>query len=117
MKRTPLVRRTPLRSRGGHRFPKQVDEGFRQFVREQPCILHGRHVCWLPVQACHVIPKSRGVPDAANLFPGCVLVHAVQEGKTSEFEKMYDIDLKHIAQTLWDCYSSGGFDFVDGDAA
>lgn len=117
MKRSPLIRRTPLKSRGGSRFPEQVDEGFQEFVRQQPCVLAGRHSCWLPVQACHVIPKSRGVPDAANLSPGCVLAHAAQEGKTEEFERKYNLNLNHIARTLWDCYSSGGFDFYGGDAA
>lgn len=115
MKRAPLIRHAQLKAKSGSRFPKQVEEGFREFVRQQPCVLAGRHQCWLPVQACHVIPKARGVPDAANLFPGCMLAHSAQEGKTEEFEQKYDLDLTKIARTLWDCYNRGGFDF--GDAA
>ena len=107
-----IKRRTPLKTKGGSRFPKMVDEDFRSFVRQEPCVIRRHHICWLPVAACHVIPKSRGVPDRSNLYPGCVLAHAEQEGKTKAFEEKYNLDLSRIACELWQRYCRAGLDFV-----
>ena|SRR5258706_4173656 len=72
--------------RGGHMFPKNVDEARRDFIRAQPCAVTGRITGeWIKREdwmaqtlpkwwKCHVVPahvKSRGSggKDQGNMIP------------------------------------------------
>lgn len=72
MKRTPLKRRTPIRTKGGDRFPNRRDDAYREWTRWQPCVLHADpNDCDGPVQACHVVSRGAGGFDWGNLFSAC----------------------------------------------
>jgi hypothetical protein len=123
VKRTPLERSTPLArpgrlprhtrmaaknaKRGGHRFPKGVDEGFREYVRGLPCVARGpwwseMGRCDGPVAACHVKTRGAGGQDAGNLFPACSLHHHVQHTVgIKTFQEWFGLDLRAIAARVW----------------
>lgn len=88
--------------RGGHRFPDNVCEPLRVFLRGLPCILVGRvnrdgepHKCNGPVVVCHLKTRGSGGPDLENTFPGCQWgAHQEQEGSTREFQYHWTLRLK-----------------------
>lgn len=117
MKRTPLKRKTRLKSggslppvnrkRAGHRFPKGVDKALRVWVREQPCLLQGRflpwslHICRGRIQAHHVRSRGAGGGDRGNLVALCQRAH--QRGHAvgwKSFAAFWGIDLKAEAARL-----------------
>lgn len=110
MKRTPLRRKTRLRSRGRSRYPKARRMDYRAWIREQPCILsHLGHTCEgvgdrQRIEACHVKTWGSSGTDEGNLFPACPTVHDMQEGRTKEFEKRFKLNLSVAAQQYWTAY-------------
>lgn len=132
--RKPLRRKTPLRSgsvlpkrnrKRGHKFPKNVDERYREYIRAMPCIadwsqdgyrcnysipsrdiltytdyLCGRIGGRRAVECAHVIPRGRGGVDVGNTLPMCPRHHDEQEGKTPAFEAKYGVDLSAVASAL-----------------
>jgi len=109
------------KKRGGHAFPKNVDEARRDFIRAQPCILSGRmgkafgpdsywftaiHHCFAAVRACHVKSRGAGGKDVGNMYPGCDSAHDEQHRiGIPAFEKRWGVNLKEIAQRLEAEYS------------
>lgn len=77
---------------------RYIDEPYLAWIRLQPCILKGRagHHCYGPIAACHVKTRGAGGGDE-QVFPGCVIAHAAQEGKTKQFEATWAISLKESA--------------------
>ena len=118
MKRSqPLRRSTPMKrgtrikarnaKRGGHRFPKGVDEDFREFVRGLPCILRSYelHRCTGEVQCCHVKTRGAGGRDAGNCFPACDNAHRQQHiVGIKTFADIWSLDLRAIAEEVWTRY-------------
>ena len=96
--RTKRVKRKNKR-RGGHRFPKTVDESYRRWIRERPCLLRegqhlGVYVCYGRIEPDHVRARGPGGPDRKNLVPLCAKHHRRKHdmGRKS-FEEYYRIDL------------------------
>lgn len=115
----PLKRRTPLKAKGGARFPKGVDEDFRAYVREQPCCIgsdstEGGCYWWgaLPAhrgtylnEACHVKTRGAGGADKGNLVSMCKGHHREQHIVGIEsFQRVHGVDLREIAGALWARY-------------
>lgn len=106
--KAPRKPKTPTRVKainaktGGHRFPENVCEPLRAFLRGLPCILFGRvdrdgtpHVCKGRIVVCHNKTKGSSGPDLGNTFPGCEWgAHQDQEGHTKEFEYQWKLRLK-----------------------
>lgn len=84
-------------------FAKHRDPAYSAWIKDWPCLICQRH----PVDPAHVVPRSRGSDDRANLVPLCRAHHSAQEGRTSEFEAKHHIDLKLIAVLLDQRYESG----------
>ena len=98
--RTKRVKRKNKR-RGGHRFPKTVDESYRRWIRERPCLLRlavnkqlGVFECYGEVEPDHVKTRGTGGPDRRNMVPLCQTHHRLRHdmGRRS-FEKWYEVDL------------------------
>ena len=91
------------------RFEALRDEDFREWVREQPCVIANKD-CWYFRRddgtkfsdAAHVESKARGTGDAANLVPLCRCHHREQHtfGQRS-FEREHDLKLRQIAGEVW----------------
>lgn len=117
MKRTRMKKFNA--NRGGHKFPKGVDEGLREFVRGLPCIVEGRiaqglswhpHICWGVVQVCHVKTRGAGGEDRNNTFPACAGAHHMQHlVGIPEFERLWGVELKKIAQRVTAEYEKAKF--------
>lgn len=128
MKRTPIRRGKPLQRgttqlarttrmarrnarRKGHRFPKLVNEAFREYVRGLPCVLRGHpagHVCHGLVECCHVKTRGAGGADAANCFPACRAAHFTQHDLgIKSFQRLFGLDLPTIAAETWADYQAG----------
>ena len=95
--------------RKGHKFPKNVDELYRVWVRMLPCAVYlasGR-ACesWWRVHAAHIKSRGAGGPDRQNLVPLCAAHHALQHDiGIRSFQKRYGVDLKKIAHALTEQY-------------
>ena len=113
MKRTRLPRRTrlarggPLRRRGRARFRGyERNEPYRQWVRQHGCLLAGQHECWGLIEFCHVTSRGAGDVDEGNGFPACSRGHAEQHRiGIKSFERRYGVELRRVAQELWDTYT------------
>jgi len=103
--------------RGGHAFPKNVDEAYRAWIRGRQCLIAGRAPRWVSLhnrcegvtQAAHVRSRGAGGVDHQNLLPLCALHHHEQHeiGKLS-FEARYVLSLRDEAELLWKLYQSLG---------
>jgi hypothetical protein len=103
----PLRSRAPIRAKNptrGHRFPKGVDEAYREWIRGRPCVLFGHpagHQCLGAVECCHVKTRGAGGHDRGNCYPGCRGAHTLQHTLgIRSFEKLFGIDLAAIASEL-----------------
>jgi hypothetical protein len=96
-----LPRRTPIKARnakrGGHRFPKRVDEAFRDWIRSLPCCLRGC-ITRTRVECAHVKTRGAGGEDVGNCVPLCRAHHEHQHliGIKS-FQAFHHVDLKDLA--------------------
>lgn len=107
MKRTPLIRRTPLAKVNNKRKRKLYAKNFGDYadlIRQMPCVVCGRFDC----EPHHV--KSRGAGgDKSSLVPldrRChIMFHAM--GKES-FERRFMIDLESEAALLWHEFGGDG---------
>ncbi len=115
MKRSALIRRTPLRSGSKtlkrwaklrpvnpKRAAKKSARNFgphADFVRQQPCAVPG---CTRTVEAAHVTCRGMGGANGGwwDLVPLCSLHHREQEGCLEEFQEAYEIDLRELAVDL-----------------
>ena len=100
--------------RGGHMFPKNVDEGLRDWIRGLRCILDGwgvkvwtrpgtgtTHMCWGSSQVCHIKSRGTGGPDRNNVVPMCAYAHDEQHRiGIPAFEKRWGVNLKEVAHAL-----------------
>lgn len=103
----------------GHpKNPPIRDDGFRDFIRSRPCVLADRHPCeckgYLRIgnkmasRFCHVRTR-RNNGDVKNGYPGCDGHHDEQHRiGIKGFEKKYNLDLRAIAEALWDTYTTEG---------
>ena len=117
--RTRLKNRTRLkqvnRKRGGHAFPHNVDELYREWIRGRQCLIAGRAPLWVSlhnrcegrVQVAHVKSRGAGGADHQNVLPLCALHHHEQHaiGKLS-FEARYGLTLRDEAELLWKRYEA-----------
>ena len=119
----PLRRRTPRRKRnpktGGHRFPKNVDEEYREYIRGLPCeadevgfpwwARHDGSVdCDGPIHPAHVKSRGAGGPDIGNIVPLCARHHHQQHNVgIKTFQAIYTLDLAWIARRLTEAYEDG----------
>lgn len=115
MKRTPLIRRTPLRAQGKSRFPKHRQPDFTAWLRRQPCAVAGRegirdghapwvHRCFGTVEAAHVFrTRAQGVDDLGQCVPLCAGAHRLgghnQEQHRHQFFGWYGLDRERLAET------------------
>ena len=93
--RTKRVKRKNAR-RKGHRFPKTVDESYRRWIRERPCLcrLVAGGFCDGVVEADHVKTRGAGGADRKNLVPLCSHHHRRKhEMGRKSFEAFYALDL------------------------
>jgi len=101
------------KKRGGHMFPKNVDELYRAWIRGRQCLIAGRAPLWVSlhnrcegrVQVAHVKSRGAGGADHQNVLPLCALHHHEQHaiGKMS-FEARYGLNLRDEAALLWKRY-------------
>lgn len=100
-------------------YPKEGlirDDEFREWIRQRPCLLADREPCTcgkyvhvgsrrMVTEACHVRTK-RLAGDKANIVPLCSSHHKEQHQRgIKTFQRDYGLDLKAIAQELWDQYT------------
>ena len=107
---TRLSRTGPIRRRGRPRFRGyQRNEPYRQWVRQQGCILSGQHECWGLIECCHVVSRGAGGIDEGNVYPCCSRGHGMQHQMgIGSFERRYGVNLAATAQRLWDIYEGEG---------
>src|SRR5258706_382737 len=115
--RAPLKQKTRVkavnRKRGGHAFPWNVDEAYRDWIRGRQCLIAGRAPRWVSLhnrcegvtQVAHVKSRGAGGKDHANVVPLCAGHHHEQHaiGKLS-FEARYTLSLREEAAMLWKLY-------------
>ena len=92
---------------GGHRFPKNVDEDYREWIRRRPCLAKQAGGCWGGTQCAHVKTKGSGGPDLGNLVPLCAAHHGEQHKGIKTFQKKYGLDLADAARRLTEAYEDG----------
>lgn len=76
------------------------------WIRLQPCVVatHAHPTLRIPcmgsVGAAHLVCRGMGGcnGDRFSLFPACELHHAEQEGKTAEFQALYELDLAALVE-------------------
>ena len=111
-----LTRRTPMRKRNakrkGHRFPKHVNEAYREYIRGLSCEADevgfpwwarrgGSVDCDGPIHPAHVKSRGAGGPDIGNIVPLCARHHHQQHSVgIKTFQAIYDLDLAKIAAKL-----------------
>lgn len=113
----PLPRKTRLKSvnrkRGGHMFPKNVDEPYREWIRGRLCLLAGHtlhHWCNSPTRCCHVKSRGAGGADLRNIWPGCDGAHEEQHAiGIRAFQERWGLNLKTIARQLTEVYEAEKF--------
>jgi len=76
------------------RFSHRRDPAFTGWVRSLPCLLRGEHVCWGPVQVCHVKSRGAGGVDHGNVVPMCAGAHDEQGRGIQSFERKHGLDLR-----------------------
>jgi len=112
VKRSPLKRKKPLRSSrrpmrarkadpSKRRFAANVNEAFREWIREQPCCIPGCLSRWKNVECAHVKSRGAGGVDEGNAVPMCAGHHRYQHliGIKAFQERMH-VDLAAIAAKL-----------------
>jgi hypothetical protein len=77
-------------------WAKHRDPAYQKWIKTLPCLICGS---W-PVDPAHVIKRSRGAPDRANIVPLCRTHHSSQEGRNAEFEEQHGVDLTAEALRL-----------------
>lgn len=108
-----IKRGKPPKARGkkGSRFPKRRDKAFTEWVAKHECCLRESvRGCWHPGEEMERgrfsdpahIGKTRGAGaydkgEVANL---CRRHHRMQEGKTKQFEQVFDVNLRVVAREL-----------------
>jgi hypothetical protein len=105
---TRLTRSTPLRKRGGKRFPRLRNEAYKRWVRAMPCLLTtlGKpHVCRGRIEFAHVGCEGNGYPDVGNGLPLCAHSHrqaawSIHLGGIKSFAKLFGLDLGSEAARL-----------------
>lgn len=94
--------------RGGRRFPENVDDGLRDYVRMLPCVICGslERSQWCgPTEAAHVKSKGAGGKDWDNLIPLGTHHHREQHViGIKSFEFKYQVRLKSLARVMTAAY-------------
>jgi hypothetical protein len=112
----PLARGAPLPKRNakrkGHRFPKNVDEPYREFIRGLSCSADESFLPWFcrhlgsidckgAVECAHVKTRGAGGKDRGNCVPLCTAHHRQQHDVgIKTFAEWYDLDLADMAREL-----------------
>jgi len=120
VKRSPLVRRTPLRSRGGSRFPHRRDPAFMAWMLVQVqngerCEVDSADCDYWPsgqAERVHLDAKGSGGDDKGNCCLLCHKHHGLQEKRTAWFERRFKINLRARARRWAERYDNGGEDFA-----
>jgi hypothetical protein len=87
VKRSSLVRRTPLRNRGRPRPVRNEDPAKRAWIRQFACVMkdHPEHKCVGVTQCCH---EKHGVhKDDRRMLPGCAQFHTEDHAGRKKLEK------------------------------
>ena len=112
--RQPLRARKRMKryntKRGGHKFPKLVDEARRAHVRTFPCVacLASGDEQFTPTQACHLRSRGAGGADAANLWPGCERHHIEQHVLgVQTFQRRHRLNLARVCERIERAYQAG----------
>lgn len=89
----------PKKSKGRReRFPRNVIEALRAYVRRLPCLVTD-HECRGQIEAAHVRTKATGAGDWGNLVPLCARHHTEQHYRGLRwFEHRYQVRLAPIAR-------------------
>ena len=100
MKRSPLRRKARFKN-------AEVDEVYRAWIREKPCLIGRIHTCFGAVQAAHVKSVGAGGGDRANLVPLCAGGHTgeLHTMGSKTFEAKYSLDLAGYAARYWREYA------------
>ena len=88
------MKRSPIKRKGGSRFPKRRDKKYTDWIRGQRCIVK---ICKKPGEPAHLKTRGSGGYDRKNIVPLCRFHHQCQEGKTEAFELEYGLDLQDQA--------------------
>lgn len=115
-----LKRKVGLKAQGkrtrkskGHLFPKTVDETYRDWVRQRPCLIASRvaqlsgrlHRCGDRIEVCHVRSRGAGGEDHGNVVAMCWIAH-FQQGLLGirGFNEWWGIGLASAARELYRRY-------------
>ena len=120
----PIQRRKPLRAKGGHLFPHRRNEEYMAWALERAkesecgvtlrdCCAPIETDCWGAMECDHVIPRSQGGPDIANIWFTCQVHHAEKTRIGPEaFAEKYDVNPWREAMSLYLKYLDARVDFV-----
>jgi hypothetical protein len=100
---------TPLKKVNIERAARLEERNFGphgDWIRLQPCVVESRAhptlriPCVGRIVAAHLVPRGMGGcgGDRFSLFPACELHHDEQEGRTAEFQELYDLDLSMLVE-------------------
>lgn len=92
------------------RFASKRNKAYTDWVSGLPCLLRNME-CWHPETLRTVgkysdpahVNKTRGAGagDEGEVVNLCRTHHELQEGRTTEFNRWYGVDLKALATALW----------------
>ncbi len=104
-RRTRLRRGGALPRRGRARFRSYVpDKAYQRWVRGQGCLIHDSR-CSSVWDVAHVVSRGAGGADRDNVVCLCRHHHEEQHRiGIKSFEQRYGVDLRRVAQDLWDTY-------------
>ena len=117
-----IKRRTPLKSKGGSRFPKHRQPKFWAWMGKLAksgdvrCENDGPDCNYWPVgypERAHLSPRSQGGDDKGNTVFLCTACHRRQEKRADEFIAETGIDLYERARRWGKLFGGQAPDFVD----
>lgn len=86
------------------RFEHLRDEAYREWIREQPCLLASERCFYATKrsEAAHVASKATGSGDSGNLVPLCTRHHREQHDYgVKSFQRVNAVNLRQAAGALW----------------
>lgn len=114
MKRSAIIRKTPIRKQNRKRMKKRADEGlvygpYHDWIGKQACILASLHSCGRVVVGHHLKSVGSGGVDRGNEVPMCTQAHlfgprAIHTIGPVLFEECWKVNLTELAahyETRW----------------
>ena len=103
----PLQRHTPLRAKGGSRFPHRRSREYVAWIRTLPCLVP--NCTAYPSECAHVHSRGAGGDDIGNTVPLCTGHHAEQHSTgIVTFSDRYHLNLTYRAAKLATLYHPKG---------